>query len=265
MTSAGSDFFDRHKDAIERLSLTPDTTFKRANFESERGTHFFHWDKYRDTPTSASFESMSLRTVLQRLGDAYVDENGSALWRITDVFRKTVTALRERDWTRAVQMVGIMGHYVGDLSQPMHVSSDYDGQSIQREGIHRHFEITLLEDSSADELQTQVRNAAGPVRQELLREPKTDDPIKDIRRLIIAAGQKSLAELPGILALYDRRRQDDEGLKRMLAPRLGEGAALFAHIIDRAVEESAISADFPTRTLQVQEPAFFGLDTQSME
>ncbi len=36
--------------------------------------------------------------------------------------------------------IGIMGHFVGDNSQPLHISSDYDGYAANSGGIHAYYE-----------------------------------------------------------------------------------------------------------------------------
>lgn len=65
----------------------------------------------------------------------------------------------------AFQMVidmGLMGHFVGDTSQPFHTTADYDGYVAGHGGIHAYFEDTAVgqfdgdlhsyfDDSSCDE------------------------------------------------------------------------------------------------------------------
>jgi hypothetical protein len=46
---------------------------------------------------------------------------------------------------------GVMGHYVADLSQPLHVTENYDGQMTEQKGIH-----SFYEDRVVDELTPQL-------------------------------------------------------------------------------------------------------------
>jgi hypothetical protein len=39
-----------------------------------------------------------------------------------------------------IAMMGIMGHYVGDISQPLHNSADYDGYKSGHGGLHAYYE-----------------------------------------------------------------------------------------------------------------------------
>tara|TARA_B110001454_G_scaffold219179_1_gene250758 strand:- start:44262 stop:45359 length:1098 start_codon:yes stop_codon:yes gene_type:complete len=88
-------------------------------------------------------------------------EMGSLWWR-ADQFFRLITELKpsfsnivtpknykeEQDdklpYNQAVfsmiQYMGIMGHYVGDASQPFHATSDHDGWKAQHGGIHSYYE-----------------------------------------------------------------------------------------------------------------------------
>ena len=41
---------------------------------------------------------------------------------------------------------GAIGHYVGDLSQPLHVSENFDGQLSEQKGVHRFYEDIVVDE-----------------------------------------------------------------------------------------------------------------------
>lgn len=43
-----------------------------------------------------------------------------------------------------ITMMGIMGHYVGDVSQPLHNTADYDGYKAGHGGLHAYFEEAVV-------------------------------------------------------------------------------------------------------------------------
>ena len=57
-----------------------------------------------------------------------VVEFGSAPWRILQIYRLAVQALRENNTELALFHLATLGHYVGDITQPFHTSVNYDGQ-----------------------------------------------------------------------------------------------------------------------------------------
>lgn len=76
-----------------------------------------------------------------------VAETGTAPWRVDQLALLAVQALRNRKDSLALVYLGTLGHYVGDLSQPLHTTMNYDGQVHQpsAKGIHSAFETAELE------------------------------------------------------------------------------------------------------------------------
>lgn len=60
----------------------------------------------------------------------------------TYVCKKSMS--RKSDLHAAVMLAGIMGHFVGDMAQPFHPTSDYDGWSTGNGGIHSFFESSVV-------------------------------------------------------------------------------------------------------------------------
>lgn len=53
----------------------------------------------------------------------------------------------QRDW---LVTAGTMGHYIADLSQPLHCTENYDGQLTGQKGIHHFFEEEVVDKTGAD-------------------------------------------------------------------------------------------------------------------
>ena len=83
-------------------------------------------------------------------------------------YKCTDKTTRLEDLAAAIELGGIMSHYVGDLAQPFHVSADYDGWATGHGGIHAYFETYLLqyldENLSADVLKA----SQDPLRQKMI-------------------------------------------------------------------------------------------------
>lgn len=76
-----------------------------------------------------------------------IEEDGTAQWRVTQLFDLAVRSLAREDYEAAILYLGTMSHYVGDLSQPFHVTMNYDGKvhTPSAEGIHAAFETKMLD------------------------------------------------------------------------------------------------------------------------
>jgi len=110
----------------------------------ERPRHFLDADAvapYPFTEIPRDFDQYR-----ERAGDEWEDW-GSAPWTAaayTDLLRDEMAA-PEPDLHRILCRSAILAHYVADLSQPFHLTVNYDGQLSGLRGIHSRFERNLVE------------------------------------------------------------------------------------------------------------------------
>jgi hypothetical protein len=64
--------------------------------------------------------------------------DGVLPWAVEDNFNTFVQYLRENDWDHAAQLAGVISHYIGDASMPLHATSNYDPG-----GKHTTYESTV--------------------------------------------------------------------------------------------------------------------------
>lgn len=111
-------------------------------------------------------------------------EVGTSWWRV-DQFMREIAALKEKFQTakppqskqeeqndehpfnqaahRFITMAGVMGHFVGDASQPLHSTADYDGYAQGHGGLHGYYETAVVNTFDGD-LQTQVLKEARKIK-----------------------------------------------------------------------------------------------------
>ncbi|MNJ92815.1 S1/P1 Nuclease [compost metagenome] len=140
-------------------------------------------------------------------------EFGSVWWR-ADQFVRRIAGL-EKDFSAAkvpsngkeeqdnelpynklaFQMVidmGLMGHFVGDTSQPFHTTADYDGYAAGHGGIHAYFEDTAVGYFDGD-LHARILKTARDMKNPAFLKPKTTlEKMKSLSEI-------SRAEIPKIL------------------------------------------------------------------
>lgn len=258
MTSKDKSFFAANADNIAAFAKTPDLLWKQAaTYEKERPMHFFQWDRYEASQLAALLP-VDLSKALATVGSSYLDENGTAPWRAAQIFVKLRDALAKKDCATALQMAGTLGHYIGDLSQPMHNSSDYDGQSIHKPGVHKYFESTLVDKVNQAKLLADVIKAGSS---NMHVEGSTAGQPLDVIRLSVEESQAALEELPQILDYLTEKPVNDRGLTDQLVPAMANGAFVLARVWDMAVNAAGTKAvsgpHCLASPLKVSDPAWF--------
>lgn len=81
----------------------------------------------------------------------HAPNQGSLPFRVWQIFDVAVEARQAQDWVRFICACGILGHYVGDASQPLHGSFLADGYPAEGEkkkrgaGVHSGYEKTMID------------------------------------------------------------------------------------------------------------------------
>jgi hypothetical protein len=208
----------RNEGALEMHAVEPDTVLKKRYGKTEGRRHYLDVELFGDDPWTAL--NPNLKTMERRFGERTLDAAGTLPWTIESVSDQLQSAWRSSDCDAILRFSGYLAHYVGDASQPLHSTMNYDGEPADR-GIHKRIEAAI--DQSLSELEP---IAAHKIHLE---------EINDVWAPAIAEIHDAHA-LIGELTRDDRGARDAAGAdfreyKRAL---MREDAALFAHQIARA-------------------------------
>ncbi len=106
---------------------------KRREFKNEPRMHFFHLDDQ----ASDWREQYQKRKI-------YNLQSGGLVFRIVEWMTEAKTLRLKRDYDALrVRLYGL-SHYAGDLTQPLHVTKDYDGQLSGVKDLHSQFETKMV-------------------------------------------------------------------------------------------------------------------------
>ena len=138
-------------------------------------------------------------------------------------------ALQER-W---LVLAGTLGHYVGDLGQPMHVTENYDGQLTGQKGLHSFFEEDLV-DEVYPELLVAVNSRVKAAWPDFKKKNKD----KSLIDLLEQLTRNSLAGLKPVLDLDKKgtREVSAKNAKRyqkIFEERMADSALVLAEIYRR--------------------------------
>jgi hypothetical protein len=226
-------FWTANSMGMVKLTTAPDEVWKRlptANYE--KPTHFFQPDGYFDSPSQFYLIPQDFDQAVAKFGASSVQTNGTAVWRGPEFYALALTALKQQDYKTALEYAGIMSHYIGDMSQPLHDSKDYDGQSTGLKGIHAFFETKNI--ASRD--LTATTTAVAKVAKALLNDPKFRNDFKGTLEQVIfnEVGRAYPFKDPLLKIDADSGRKGDgaEQLFSLAVARMGDGAATLTLILD---------------------------------
>jgi hypothetical protein len=252
-------FLEANQAQVIEFSNTPDTKWKGGEArEQERPMHWFEMDAYGKNRFGSGLSDLTFAKAEQELGKDYVNQYGLAMWRISDFYVQLTEALKAKDYKRAVQIAGVMGHYVGDMTQPMHATSDYDGQSINKPGAHKYYETTLVDQIDGNHLFDSVIKFAGERRTGLERSVSNELSSGDLQKIAWTEATDSFDAVATVYQRFDQEAPEDEWLKGDLMPRIGRAAALLGKIWDAAFE-AAGSVELPGSNVEASEPEWIPL------
>ncbi len=145
---------------IQRASMLADSASNADNRKgkdpSESPKHFIDIDDYPEFSSRSvlhSLDSLVLKYGLQR-----VTTNGLLPWAIAAAVDSLTAQMLRGEWNKAWSTAADVGHYIGDAHQPLHCTTNYDGQLTGNRGIHSRYESGMV-----DRYQQSVIIGAGQV------------------------------------------------------------------------------------------------------
>jgi hypothetical protein len=231
----------------------PDRLWKASTTKANEGlTHWFQADFYYK-PTEfnqiVSFPS-SYSSAVSKYTEQKILVNGTAPWRIRQLYQLAFQAFKSGDAQAALQYIGVMSHYIGDLSQPLHVSTNYDGQLTGNKGIHSYFETSILKSEAS--IRDEVQKRALKLLKDGNFLSQFNGSLMDSILLLV---ERSVVQLDLVLEndnQYGRSKKGAAIQLELAKDRLADGAATFAMILSQLWKETGLVAQ--VTSLNVVDP-----------
>ena len=252
---SGVAFWTNNVQGIEQLSTVPDRVWKATSYQLESMNHWFQGDAYTNVLGKGSLSQFprSYQESIRKYGEAVILKNGVSPWRIQQFYSLALAALKKGDAQSAMIYVGVMSHYIGDLSQPLHDTVNYDGQLSGQKGIHKYFETDNIQDMQTIGRQVQAEASA------ILQNPSNLNVLMNTSLIDL-----SFIEIERALMFRDQVLSNDKKLGRsgsgaqaqlkLAISRMADGAAIYATILNRLWKEA--QANIPSGQISVGDPAF---------
>lgn len=251
LTTDGEAFWRANLEPLRKLTTVPDRVWKApATKDGEANTHWFQVDAYyqpSDYNQIIHFPS-NYSDAITKYGDRMIEINGVAPWRIRQLYQLAFYNFTKGDMKSALEYVGAMTHYIGDLSQPLHVTENYDGQQSGNKGIHSYFETTVIKDEM--KIRADVEKRAQMLLQDANFLSQFNGNLMDA---ILLEVERSVSYRDQILLNDDKygRTKNGANIQLELAKdRMADAAATTAMILNQLWRDTGLVAQATPMTVQ---------------
>jgi hypothetical protein len=254
-------FLREHAFDLEYFSNVPDIIWKQEKtFSIETPQHFMDMEIFERTlkiekPKAKSKIALKLPEALlldrEEFDKKYPQipaKAGRSWWRIRELFdllKKQSQFLadpkmsqKERYELQAKWLVlaGVIGHYVGDLSQPLHCTENYDGQLTGQKGVHSYFEDKMV-NALSPKLNLEVLAAAQKLWPKFQKENKELSVILVIAKLTFES-QEQIHKLLEIDKSHSRKKKSENAklYRKIIVNQMALGAVSLANIWSRTLD-----------------------------
>ncbi|KAA9327667.1 S1/P1 Nuclease [Hymenobacter busanensis] len=136
-------FFYNHVDFMVTEAVIPDSRKYVINDKAEFPRHFIDLEDYGTGPISELPKGST--EAYAKYDAAFLDKSGRLPWYVQDLLVKLTTAMKNQRKDEILFVAADLGHYLGDAHQPLHTSSNHDGQLTGQKGVHSFYESQLPE------------------------------------------------------------------------------------------------------------------------
>lgn len=149
--------------------------------------------------------------------------------------------------------MGLMGHFVGDASQPFHSTTDYDGYAANQGGIHSYYEEAVVAQFGPDLISRIVKKASSLKSTAFLKQKTVVEKMRAFSELAVndikAVLKADPVTKPSVLKIEKgmslktaaERQPPSVGLKRfekLIVEEMARSSLLLAHLWDAAYTEA---------------------------
>jgi hypothetical protein len=142
------------------LSVTPEMSFwgswsdslaahgsdadsRKSSDPDEAPKHYIDIDNYPEF-ISMGYISQNYDSLVLQHGSTFVMDQGILPWAIMKTLDSLQTAFQNNQFNKAMLLAADLGHYIGDMCMPLHITRNYNGQYTGQTGIHSRFESTMI-------------------------------------------------------------------------------------------------------------------------
>lgn len=245
-----SAFIKAHAFDLGYYGNVPDFVWKApATFAQENPQHYMNMEIFeRGMKDSSIAQPFALdRDAFNKAFPKVPVSAGRSWWRIRELseqlqklageLKNPNLKIKQRHHLQArwLMLAGVLGHYIGDLAQPLHCSENKDGEMTEQKGVHAFFETDVVNDYPPGQIEAEVFTLAKQRFSEFAKAHAKQDIVALLQELTA----DSLRQLPALLQIDKQAGRASLEKARtayhdLLRERLAIGALFSAEIWRRA-------------------------------
>ena len=134
-------FFEANRQFLGEHAGDPDQWIVKDPYERKR--HYIYLDKYGTFPYLDLPHGFKPAT--DKFSTRRINRDGLLPWHVGEYSLRLTNALKAQKWDEARLAAAALGHYVADTHDPLHTTSNYDGQLTGENGLEGRFGATLVD------------------------------------------------------------------------------------------------------------------------
>jgi hypothetical protein len=134
-------FFEANRQFLAEHAGDPDQWMLKDPYERKR--HYLYLDKYGTFPYLGLPHGFKPAT--EKFGSRRINRDGLLPWHVGEYSLRLTNALKAQKWDEAKLAAAALGHYLADTRNPLHTSSNSDGQLTQQTGLAERFGSALFD------------------------------------------------------------------------------------------------------------------------
>jgi len=225
-------FLKAHEFDLGYYANVPDLIWRKTAAKIEPPQHYIDWNKdFIETFGTPKNLPLEFKDFKAKMGEKFKVGLGLVPYRIHGLIKRCKSLSKNLDQDKEGPLLvclGTLGHYTGDLSMPLHVTDNHDGQMTGQKGVHVYFEAVLV-DQLDPELKVEVMNKAMSLYEKSELSKMTGD--EGVRWMI----SDSFSKIPELLNIDKSVSRKDlkvaaTKFKDLIVERLVQGALLTASV-----------------------------------
>ncbi len=120
-----------------------DADARKGQDPTEAPKHYIDIDNYSYF-TTYGYIPEDIDTLINMYGYNFVYDQGILPWAVVAAFDSLKANFSRLNFEKAALIAADLGHYIGDASMPLHITTNYNGQMTGQTGIHSRYESKMI-------------------------------------------------------------------------------------------------------------------------
>jgi Secretion system C-terminal sorting domain len=120
-----------------------DADYRKSSDPDEAPKHYIDIDNYPEF-ISNGYITQNFDSLVLQHGISFVVDQGILPWALLATFDSLETAFQNNQFHKAMLFAADLGHYLGDMCMPLHLTRNYNGQYTDQTGVHSRFESNMI-------------------------------------------------------------------------------------------------------------------------